>query len=91
MMHVKSDKQHQAEDDVRTLIKAGEIKANEPRYNASMAYAKKQQEAMAYEGMDMGKMGAMSYDAYSKARKGSYKNGKMMMGGKNYSNNGYSL
>ncbi len=73
MMHGKSygsmsaeDKKYHTEDDVRTLIQAGEIKKDKARYKRAMAMAKEKQEALAYIGMDMGKM---SYAQYSKARK----------------------
>ncbi len=74
MMH--SEKHYQAESDVRTLIEAGEIKKDKTRYKATMAMAKKQQEALKYITMNPGEMGKMSYPAYSKARKSRSMNGQ---------------
>lgn len=59
------DKKYQAEDDVRTLIHAGEIKKDKARYKAAMAMAKTQMSDLEAVGGDMGKM---SYPQYAKAR-----------------------
>lgn len=59
------DKKYQAEDDVRTLIHAGEIKKDKTRYKAAMAMAKTQMSDLKAVGGDMGKM---SYPQYAKAR-----------------------
>jgi hypothetical protein len=76
MMHGESfskmsamDKKYQSESDVRTLIKAGEIKKDKARYKAAMAKAKEQAKALEYIGMSPSKMGKMPYSEYSKARK----------------------
>lgn len=59
------DKKYQAEDDVRTLTRAGEIKKDKPRYKAAMAMAKTQMADLQAIGGDMGKM---TYPQYAKAR-----------------------
>lgn len=78
-MHgMKSDKEYQAESDVRTLTEAGEIKKDKPRYKAAMAKAKKQIADLNYVAMTPKAMGEMSYPKYAAARKSS---GNKMNGG----------
>lgn len=50
------DKKHQAENDVHTLVEAGEIKEDKARYKSAMAMAKKQQAVLKYIDMDSGEL-----------------------------------
>ena len=68
MRHAETamDKEYQAEDDVRTLIRAGAIKKDKARLKRAKAKAKEQMADLEYVGMPMEKMNPAQY---RKARK----------------------